>query len=271
VELSSTARDSCGGRCRCFSGKEFTTTTPQPLVRIKITLQAATATTTPIVVVAISMSGLSPHPSRPRPRTMGLGRVGTHIEGSLPPTNQAHYCRLRKESHHRGTVHPHHSRGASLFHPPERSGAIFPTGVAGNSRPLVPSPISALFGGRCPGGGAVPRKSRRDPPRNRRGLSGHQTRKLGCHLAGSPGIRDVHPEGRHYGLNILAAVMSGGLRKPQRFLEGAPHCHVPVRPLDWAPMPTSCPRGGCRLHTLAALREGLGGRTWTLSPGECPS
>jgi len=25
--------------------------------------------------------------------------------------------------------------------------------------------------------------------------------------------------------------MSGGLRKPRRFLEGAPHCHIPRRPL----------------------------------------
>lgn len=40
----------------------------------------------------------------------------------------------------------------------------------------------------------------------------------------------VHPEGK-YGLNRIAAVMSGGLRRPQRVLEGAPHCHVPKRPL----------------------------------------
>lgn len=40
----------------------------------------------------------------------------------------------------------------------------------------------------------------------------------------------VHPEGK-YGLNRIAAIMSGGLRRPKRVLEGAPHCHVPKRPL----------------------------------------
>lgn len=40
----------------------------------------------------------------------------------------------------------------------------------------------------------------------------------------------VHPEGRH-GLNRIAGTMSGGLRKPRRLLEGAPHCHIPRRPL----------------------------------------
>jgi len=40
----------------------------------------------------------------------------------------------------------------------------------------------------------------------------------------------VHPEGRH-GLNRIAAFFAGGGRKPRRTLEGAPHCHVPRRPL----------------------------------------
>lgn len=39
-----------------------------------------------------------------------------------------------------------------------------------------------------------------------------------------------HPSGRH-GLNWIAGIMAGGLRKPQRTLEGAPHCHIPRRPL----------------------------------------
>ncbi|VEU33701.1 unnamed protein product [Pseudo-nitzschia multistriata] len=40
----------------------------------------------------------------------------------------------------------------------------------------------------------------------------------------------VHPEGRH-GLNRIAAFFAGGGRVPRRTLEGAPHCHVPRRPL----------------------------------------
>jgi len=40
----------------------------------------------------------------------------------------------------------------------------------------------------------------------------------------------VHPEGKH-GLNRIAAFMSGGRRTPKRILEGAPHCHLPRRPL----------------------------------------
>ena len=40
----------------------------------------------------------------------------------------------------------------------------------------------------------------------------------------------VHPEGK-YGLNRIAAFMSGGGRTPKQNLEGAPHCHFPRRPL----------------------------------------
>eukprot|EP00536_Pseudo-nitzschia_multiseries_P004115 jgi/Psemu1/9282/gm1.9282_g len=40
----------------------------------------------------------------------------------------------------------------------------------------------------------------------------------------------VHPDGK-YGLNRIAAFFAGGGRQPRRTLEGAPHCHVPRRPL----------------------------------------
>ena len=41
----------------------------------------------------------------------------------------------------------------------------------------------------------------------------------------------VHPNQRKHGLNWIAAIMSGGLRRPKAELEGAPHCHLPLRPL----------------------------------------
>lgn len=40
----------------------------------------------------------------------------------------------------------------------------------------------------------------------------------------------VHPEGKH-GLNRIAAFFAGGGRTPHRHLNGAPHCHIPRRPL----------------------------------------
>ena len=39
----------------------------------------------------------------------------------------------------------------------------------------------------------------------------------------------VHPEGKH-GVNWIASIMSGGLRRPGK-LENATHCHLPRRPL----------------------------------------